>query len=419
MAKLIKEIDLTKEITEDILGNLSLKDVMQASVDNIVEKFKLLGGLILLVEDDLLRLKSISSNRRSIRFVKYLGVPITSLLIKLKEGTQNYIVECVLKKRIMVSHDLYHFTKGVLTRTITRTAEAITGTKSNIVLPLLFRGNSIGALYLASNKDTDFSDLIDEFEKVARLLSIAIINARNFEELNEALRQEKDMQDILAHELRTPLTVVKSGLDYLERKFTKGDFDIKEVQNVIYLAKVNMKKEVDLLESILSSATLDNKKLVLDIAPVSANNILKSAYEDFKSEAELKKITLEVRYLGSDILVSADRIRLQQVIDNLTSNAIKYTDSGSVTIGARSYKDVIEFYVKDTGRGIPSKNIPNLGRKFYRIENQDGSGKGRQKGTGIGLYVAFEFVKKMNGTILVTSKVGKGSTFSVEIPMAK
>lgn len=110
-------------------------------------------------------------------------------------------------------------------------------------------------------------------------------------------------------------------------------------------------------------------------------------------------------------MVDPDRIR--EVASNLIDNAIKYTQSGKVTLGVTGNKDVVQFFIKDTGIGIKSEEAKHLFQKFYRIDNSDTRTTG---GTGLGLFICKEIVKLYQGQIWVESEIGKGTTFYVNIP---
>jgi len=111
--------------------------------------------------------------------------------------------------------------------------------------------------------------------------------------------------------------------------------------------------------------------------------------------------------------VKADPDRLREVITNIFDNAVKYTDSGKVTIGLTGDNQVVQFYVKDTGPGIPAEDIPHLFQKFYRVDNSTTRTIG---GTGLGLFISRKIIELYQGRIWVESAVNKGSTFFINLP---
>lgn len=111
--------------------------------------------------------------------------------------------------------------------------------------------------------------------------------------------------------------------------------------------------------------------------------------------------------------VRADPDRLREVITNLFDNAVKYTDAGKISIGLTGDDQVVQFYVRDTGPGIPAEDIPHLFQKFYRVDNSATRTIG---GTGLGLFICRKIVELYQGRIWVESEVGKGSSFFINFP---
>jgi signal transduction histidine kinase len=104
---------------------------------------------------------------------------------------------------------------------------------------------------------------------------------------------------------------------------------------------------------------------------------------------------------------------MREVITNLYDNAVKYTPQGKITIGLTGNDQVVQFYIKDTGSGIPREDIPHLFQKFYRVDNSATRTIG---GTGLGLFICRKIVELYNGRIWVESEAGKGSTFFINVP---
>ncbi|MDQ5886177.1 MAG: two-component system, OmpR family, sensor histidine kinase VicK [Patescibacteria group bacterium] len=111
--------------------------------------------------------------------------------------------------------------------------------------------------------------------------------------------------------------------------------------------------------------------------------------------------------------VYADPERLREVIANLFDNAVKYTDTGKISIGLTGDDDVVQIYVKDSGKGIPTEDVPHLFQKFYRV---DSSATRTIGGTGLGLFICRKIVEMYNGRIWAESEQGKGSTFFINLP---
>ena len=147
---------------------------------------------------------------------------------------------------------------------------------------------------------------------------------------------------------------------------------------------------------------------------------MENSLSEFQSKAKNKGLNLTIEK-PSKAIIFADNSRTHEITDNLIDNAIKYTDKGDIKISIKLYKKNVVFEVADSGKGIPKKYIPNLGKKFYRVDNYVDSSKNfnivRPGGTGLGLYVTYGLAKAMNAQVHVSSEENKGSKFSVSFPV--
>lgn|GEM_PF-659025 len=353
----------------------------------------------------------------------------------------------------------------------------------NIIEPLrmVFEKNSIRALipvmsanelkgmFVLGQKEADSPYTVQDNElliNIANTLGIALSRASLYEEVKEfnntlqakidtatrdlkrqninmeialdrmeRLRsQEQDMLDVLGHELRTPITIVRNALAVLKMDFQpdKG-IESGKLETYINKALESTKREIVLIETLLAATKIDANRVQLNLEKVELLDVINDAIEGQIEVAKERKLELSfekpVTFEGGDTnwTVYADRTRIQEVVDNFTSNSVKYTFKGSVKISLSraTLPDNLEKYIKlsitDTGIGIPAEDIPKLGRKFFRARQyvtQDSavSNVVRPGGTGLGLYVSFELVKMMGGKVEITSQVGVGSTFSFLIP---
>ena len=232
-------------------------------------------------------------------------------------------------------------------------------------------------------------------------------------ELEEARRKENDMIDIMGHELRTPATIVKLNAEML-RKY----IDSNPEEYAKYLDRISkaIDTEIGLINTLLTSAKLEGNKVEIRREKVDIKESIEmSVHGNEKALKERVKIYTEIE--KGLPFAYADKIRVMEVLDNLISNAVKYTEKGRIDIQARSKGENIQISVRDTGKGIPKEDIPKLGSKFYRANNYLGSKIVRPGGTGLGLYVTFRLVKLMGGKISVESEEGKGSTFTFTLPI--
>ncbi|MGI5897813.1 MAG: ATP-binding protein [Candidatus Dojkabacteria bacterium] len=245
------------------------------------------------------------------------------------------------------------------------------------------------------------------------------------EQLQEARKKERDMIDIMGHELRTPATVVKLNAEFLSRFSSEIQSDPASYQKCLKRIQDSIENEINLINTLLSSAKLEGDKIDLNLEAVDIKQEIEMAVHANESNAEGKGLQLVNKTDSNTPRVYADKSRTVEVLNNLIDNAIKYTEQGEVEVNTQFDDEFVTVNVIDTGQGIPEEDIPKLGQKFFRINNYVESSKDdkvdiiRPGGSGLGLYVAFNLIEKMNGKISVQSEVGKGSVFSFSLPRFK
>ena len=232
-------------------------------------------------------------------------------------------------------------------------------------------------------------------------------------ELEEARRKENDMIDIMGHELRTPATIVKLNAEML-RKYI--DSNPEEYAKYLDRIRKAIDTEIGLINTLLTSAKLEGNKVEIRREKVDIKESIEMSVHG--NESDLKdgvKIYTDIE--EGLPFAYADKVRVIEVLNNLISNAVKYTDKGRIDVQARRIGENIEIIVKDTGKGIPKEDFPKLGSKFYRTNNYLGSDIVRPGGTGLGLYIIFGLARLMGGDIKVESELGKGSVFTFTVPV--
>jgi len=246
-------------------------------------------------------------------------------------------------------------------------------------------------------------------------------------ELQEARNKENDMIDIMGHELRTPATIVKLNAQLLE-KFT-GDIhsDPEAYRRYVDRIKMAVENEIKLINTLLSSAKLEGDKIVIDPEEVDIKEEIEMAIHGNERDANEKNLPIIDNSKPETPHVYADKARVVEILNNLISNAVKYTNKGSITIEDRFDDNWVEISIIDTGNGISAEDLPKLGQKFYRAGNHINSDLKvgekieivRPGGTGLGLFVTFNLIRKMGGDIRVESELGKGSKFVFVLPRYK
>jgi signal transduction histidine kinase len=228
------------------------------------------------------------------------------------------------------------------------------------------------------------------------------------------------MFDIIGHELRTPLSIARNAIFLTNKYLNLKDFEPEKARIYSATALKHTQKEVDLLNTLLTATKIDNNKLELLPSKVNVVEVINNSLLEFKGRAKEKDLEV-IKDIPAESILWVDKARLQEIIDNLIDNAIKYTDKGFVEITLKDLKTKVIFSVSDSGKGIPKRYIKSLGKKFYRVDNYVNKVEShvdivRPGGTGLGLYITFCLIKVMGGTIEITSEEGKGSCFKVELP---
>jgi signal transduction histidine kinase len=172
-----------------------------------------------------------------------------------------------------------------------------------------------------------------------------------------------------------------------------------------------------LVEDLLNVSRIEGGKIQIQKEEVDLNEVIKTVISDLLYHAGSSGVLINFQPAKSLPSVSADHDKLREVLINLIGNAIKYTNKGGkvvVTTQVKGWKVITS--VQDTGIGIPKEEIPNLFKKFYRVQNEMTM---KREGTGLGLYITKQIVELMGGEMTVSSEFGKGSTFSFSLAIAE
>lgn len=231
-------------------------------------------------------------------------------------------------------------------------------------------------------------------------------------QLEEARRKEADMIDIMGHELRTPATVVKLNIELLKKYIDSNPEEFKK-----YIDRIGnaVDTEIGLINTLLTSAKLEGNKVEIKHNKVDVKEEIEMSIHGHEKEVR-EGVSISKDIEQNLPFAYADKIRVAEVLNNLISNAIKYTDKGNISVIAHTQGDYIVVSIKDTGKGISKEDLKQLGEKFYRVDNYLESEIVRPGGTGLGLYVTFGLVKLMGGKIEVESTQGVGSKFTFTLP---
>ena len=234
-----------------------------------------------------------------------------------------------------------------------------------------------------------------------------------FHDVTEEKRVEAIKRDFVAnvsHELRTPLASIKG---YAETLLDGAMEDRETLRNFLSIIDKHANRMTALIEDLLTLSMLESHQMPLKLEAVEIKGLINGVIQGFEKNARDKGLKLTGEIQEGLPKVTADKVRLEQVIVNLVDNAIKYTNQGEVRVIARGENSHLRVDVEDTGIGIPDKDLPRIFERFYRGD------KGRSReigGPGLGLAIVKHIIQAHNGKIWVTSAPGKGTAFSFVIP---
>src|SRR5262249_8284379 len=247
---------------------------------------------------------------------------------------------------------------------------------------------------------------------------LAIQNARLFSELHEKSRQveieSRHKSQFLAnmsHELRTPLNAV---LGYTELVLDRIYGEIPDrMRGVMERVQVNGRHLLDLINDVLDLAKIEAGQLRLEITDYALKDVVEGVLDAVEPLAAEKRIALKGEISPNLPLARGDARRIAQVLLNLVGNAIKFTDTGQVSVRARELDGSFLIAVQDTGSGISEADQTKI---FDEFQQADNSSIRRKGGTGLGLSIAKRIIEMHGGAIWVESTLGQGSTFSFTLP---
>ena len=227
----------------------------------------------------------------------------------------------------------------------------------------------------------------------------------------EAIR--KDFVANVSHELRTPLTAVRTALETAQGILTQ---DPAAASRFLAIADRQTERLTTLVRDLLDLSRIEAGKLALVLAPVDTAEVAAEVVALFQVAASRRQLRLSVQVPAELPPVQADREALVQVLTNLLENAVKYCEErGTVTLRGHRLDGQVCLVVEDSGPGIAPKHLPRLFERFYRVD----AGRSRERGgTGLGLSIVKHLVEAMDGEVSVESEPGRGSRFSVRLPVS-
>lgn len=263
--------------------------------------------------------------------------------------------------------------------------------------PQTIEGKTFGRVW-------NFRDITERKSAEAELIAA-------MEKAEESDRLKSAFLANMSHEVRTPLNSIIG----FSKLLTDPTFDEEQKNEFIQLIQTNGNNLITIITDIMDISKLESGQITIRKTQINAQKFISSVKEQFSYLAEVKKLELKIMFSGRDkeTVIFADAERLSQIFNNLLSNAIKFTKHGHIEIGYYTYNQLVEFYVKDTGIGIPKEFHKKIFDRFRQVENSTTREYG---GNGLGLAISKNLIELMGGKIWVESEYGKGSAFYFTLP---
>lgn len=297
----------------------------------------------------------------------------------------------------------------------------------NVATPILDGEDNVLGVAVSSILTNDAEEVIDSaylnsfIIMAVSIVVIVVLLFRHFrlvgyvqllakqKELNQTM---SDFLSVATHELRAPTTVIKGNMENItDGIYGPVDTKVKEQLGVVLAQTDRMNS---LVNDLLNVSRVEQGRIEYDIQDVDSTQVLRTIYDMYRPIANNKGLDLSVDIAEGLPNIRVDEGRLQEIFTNLIDNAVKYTETGSVTITQKLDGKKLETSIKDTGFGMSPEDSKRLFQRFYRIRTDKTS---TINGTGLGLWIIKQYIEAMGGKIEVESIEGTGSNFIVSFPV--
>lgn len=286
------------------------------------------------------------------------------------------------------------------------------GLGAYICVPLRTQEQILGTLSFGAGTARSYTaDDLALAEELGRRCAVAIQNARLYHEARQAIRLRDEFLTMASHELRTPLTALLGMSHLLEQRIEQEDRGGDRFTRGIKIIARQATRLKRLIDQMFDLSRVETDHLDLNIQQFDLSPVVARVVEE--SRTLLQRHTIELTHPES-LLIDGDEDRLEQVLQNLVYNAIKYSpDGGTISVSVAAREQTVEIDIADPGIGIPDAAQEHVFKRFYRAGN---TARRNISGLGIGLYIVREIIQRHGGTISFCSTEGQGTTFKISLP---
>ena len=229
----------------------------------------------------------------------------------------------------------------------------------------------------------------------------------------KSLEEERDeFISVVSHELRTPIAIAEGNLSNAQF-VTEKTGDISQVKAALKAAHDQILFLADMINDLATLSRAERGKLQVTVEPINIAALVQELVNSYTPDATAKGLTLQALPVSKALTLDSGELYVREVLQNFITNALKYTEKGSVTLSAAPQAKGVSFTVQDTGIGISKSDQDKIFDKFFRSEDFRTR---KTNGTGLGLYVTMKLARLLHAEISVESKLNHGSTFTIFIP---
>ena len=397
LEKYSRNLEVLNSVGKSITENLNFKEILQRVIKITTELTHSQIGVFFYEgenPDENNSYFAVSGAKRT-DFEKLEILRFQDLVPESFHKTQVFIIKDT-EERLPEKHPMYEKLKLQL------------GYKSYMAVPLLSKTGSVIGGFFFGHAEKDHFSSEDRLlvRNIASQTATTLQNSYLFEQVKNLSAKKDEFIAVASHELKTPLTSVKGYLQLL------GEMNNNDEKTSLFIEKSlsQVDKLNSLIEDLLNMSRLETGKLEFNIDKYDINEILKEVINTFNYSSQ--NHIIEHNLSDHAVMVTGDGQRIEQVVINLISNAIKYSPHANrVQVKLENFEDRVKVSVRDYGIGISNEHQENLFERFYRVENSKGIG-----GLGIGLYLSKQIIDRHKGKIGVSSEYGEGSEFYFILP---
>ena len=399
-----QELEALRHLTERINAGFVLDEVL----NHVYERFHAIipydriGFSLLEDEGRTLRAYWARSEAPEIRISKGYAQPMagSSLLEVMRTGQPRILNDL---EAYLAEHPRSDSTQRIVAE----------GVRSSLTCPLVAFGKPVGFIFFSSTRPGTYRDLhVGLFLQVAGQLSVILEKSRVYQQLAEANQAKSRLIGAVAHDLRSPIGVVMGYADLLAAGLL-GPVPAEQ-RDVLGTIKGTCEHLLEIVNDLLDVSVIESGQLRLRTEETDVEPYLRGLHAGNELLARSKSITLELVVERPLPLVVLDPRRIAQVLNNLVTNAVKYSHPGTrVVVAVRPRGDGVEIAVRDEGQGIAPEEVSRLFKEFGRASAKPTAG---ERSIGLGLAISRRVVEAHGGRIWVESEVEKGSTFSFSLP---